>query len=178
VRRPHHASRPLIDRARQPERDAEHVRPGPPQVSKQRLEAGDDITERRLGAADWPLDLAPRKQPAGEVGNADGEALGPDLGAEQHTRRGVEGELRGRATAGRRAVTALEHQQGAAYEGLTCDSLELAYAAGGEILSPDGKKAVIDSPQNLQALQLMVDGVKNGTAVNGVTTYMEEESRR
>jgi trehalose/maltose transport system substrate-binding protein len=66
--------------------------------------------------------------------------------------------------------------QGAAYEGLTCHYLELAYAAGDEILSADGKKAVIDSPQNLQALQLMVDGVKNGTAVNGVTTYMEERS--
>jgi multiple sugar transport system substrate-binding protein len=68
--------------------------------------------------------------------------------------------------------------QGAPYEGLTCDYLELAFAAGGKVLSPDGKKAMIDSPQNVKALQLMVDGVKNGTAANGVTTYMEEESRR
>jgi len=68
--------------------------------------------------------------------------------------------------------------QGAPYEGLTCDFLELAYAAGGQVLSPDGKKAMIDSPQNLKALQFMVDGVKNKTAANGVTTYMEEESRR
>ena len=68
--------------------------------------------------------------------------------------------------------------QGAPYEGLTCDFLELAYAAGGEILSEDGKEAVIDSPENVAALQFMVDGVKNGIAANGVTTYMEEESRR
>jgi multiple sugar transport system substrate-binding protein len=68
--------------------------------------------------------------------------------------------------------------QGAPYEGLTCDFLELAYAAGGEVLSEDGKTAVIDSPENVAALQLMVDGVKNGIAANGVTTYMEEESRR
>ena len=68
--------------------------------------------------------------------------------------------------------------QGAPYEGLTCDFLEIAYAAGGEVLSEDGKKAVIDSPENLKALQFMVDGVKNGVAANGVTTYMEEESRR
>jgi multiple sugar transport system substrate-binding protein len=68
--------------------------------------------------------------------------------------------------------------QGAPYEGLTCDFLELAYAAGGEILSEDGKDAVIDSPENVAALQFMVDGVKNGIAANGVTTYMEEESRR
>ena len=68
--------------------------------------------------------------------------------------------------------------QGAPYEGLTCDYLEIAYAAGGEILSEDGTEAVIDSEQNLAALEFMVDGVKDGTAANGVTTYMEEESRR
>jgi len=68
--------------------------------------------------------------------------------------------------------------QGAPYEGLTCDFLELAFAAGGQVLSPDGKKSAINSPANVKALQFMVDGVKNGTAANGVTTYMEEESRR
>jgi multiple sugar transport system substrate-binding protein len=68
--------------------------------------------------------------------------------------------------------------QGAPYEGLTCDFLELAFAAGGNVLSSDGKKSVFNSPQNLKALQLMVDGVKDKTAANGVTTYMEEESRR
>jgi len=68
--------------------------------------------------------------------------------------------------------------QGAPYEGLTCDFLELAFAAGGQVLSADGKKSAINSPQNVKALQFMVDGVKSGTAANGVTTYMEEESRR
>jgi multiple sugar transport system substrate-binding protein len=68
--------------------------------------------------------------------------------------------------------------QGAPYEGLTCDFLEIAYAAGGEVLSEDGTEAVIDSPENVKALQFMADGVKDGTAANGVTTYMEEESRR
>ena len=68
--------------------------------------------------------------------------------------------------------------QGAPYEGLTCDFLELAYAAGGEVLNEDGTQAVIDSPENVKALQFMVDGVKNGVAARGVTTYMEEESRR
>jgi multiple sugar transport system substrate-binding protein len=68
--------------------------------------------------------------------------------------------------------------QGAPYEGLTCDFLELAFAAGGKVLSDDGKKSEINSPANVKALQFMVDGVKNGTASNGVTTYMEEESRR
>ena len=68
--------------------------------------------------------------------------------------------------------------QGAPYEGLTCDFLELAFAAGGKVLSDDQKKSAINSPQNVKALQFMADGVKNGIAANGVTTYMEEESRR
>jgi multiple sugar transport system substrate-binding protein len=68
--------------------------------------------------------------------------------------------------------------QGAPYEGLTCDYLELAFAAGGQVLNEDGTEAMIDSPENVAALQFMVDGVKDGTAARGVTTYMEEESRR
>jgi multiple sugar transport system substrate-binding protein len=68
--------------------------------------------------------------------------------------------------------------QGAAYEGLTCDFLEIAFAAGGKVLSDDGKKAEFDSPENLKALNFMVDGIKDGSAPKAVTTYMEEESRR
>ena len=68
--------------------------------------------------------------------------------------------------------------QGAAYEGLTCDFLELAFAAGGNVISADGKKSEINSPENLKALQFMVDGIKSGAAPKAVTTYMEEESRR
>ena len=67
--------------------------------------------------------------------------------------------------------------QGNAYEGLTCDFLEYSAAAGGKVLSPDGTKAVIDSPQNLKALELMVDGVRSGAAPHAVVTYTEEEAR-
>jgi len=66
--------------------------------------------------------------------------------------------------------------QGAPYEGLTCDWLELAFAAGGEVLSEDGTKSVIDSPENVKATQTMVDAVKGGSAPKAVTTYMEPES--
>ncbi|HEX7299443.1 MAG TPA: ABC transporter substrate-binding protein [Solirubrobacteraceae bacterium] len=66
--------------------------------------------------------------------------------------------------------------QGAPYEGLTCDYLELAFAAGGTVLSDDGKKSTINSPQNVKALQLMVDGIKSGAAPKAVTTYMEPET--
>jgi multiple sugar transport system substrate-binding protein len=68
--------------------------------------------------------------------------------------------------------------QGAPYEGLTCDFLELYYSAGGQVISPDGKHSAMDSDVTRQALDFMVKGIKDGAAVNGVTTYMEEESRR
>jgi multiple sugar transport system substrate-binding protein len=68
--------------------------------------------------------------------------------------------------------------QGASYEGLTVNFLELSLAAGGKILSDDGTTAEVDSPENLEALQFMVDGIKNGAAPKAVTTYMEEPARR
>jgi multiple sugar transport system substrate-binding protein len=68
--------------------------------------------------------------------------------------------------------------QGAAYEGLTCDFLEIAFAAGGQVLSADGKKSLINSPQNLKALEFMVNGIKDGSAPKAVTTMMEEDARR
>jgi multiple sugar transport system substrate-binding protein len=68
--------------------------------------------------------------------------------------------------------------QGAPYEGLTCNFLEVAFAAGGEPLSQDGKSATLDTPENLAALKLMVDGIRTGAAPRGVTTYMEEPARR
>jgi multiple sugar transport system substrate-binding protein len=66
--------------------------------------------------------------------------------------------------------------QGAPYEGLTCDFLEIAFAAGGKVLSDDGKKSEINSPENEKALAFMVDGIKNGSAPKAVTTYMEPET--
>jgi multiple sugar transport system substrate-binding protein len=79
-------------------------------------------------------------------------------------------------------AAAAEHDgmayQGAPYEGLTCNFLEIAFAAGGEPLSEDGKSATLDTPENLAALQFMVDGIKSGAAPRGVTTYLEEPARR
>ena len=68
--------------------------------------------------------------------------------------------------------------QGASYEGLTCNFMEISLAAGGAILSEDGKEATFDSPENLKALEFMVDGIKDGAAKKAVTTYMEEQARR
>ena len=67
--------------------------------------------------------------------------------------------------------------QGAAYEGLTCDFLELFFGAGGEVLSEDGTKSTFaDGDAAVKALQFMVDGIKDGAAPKAVTTYMEPES--
>jgi multiple sugar transport system substrate-binding protein len=66
--------------------------------------------------------------------------------------------------------------QGAPYEGLTCDFLELAFAAGGQVLDSSGKKSAFDSPQNVKALELMASGIKQGSAPKAVTTYMEPET--
>jgi len=68
--------------------------------------------------------------------------------------------------------------QGASYEGLTVNFLELLYTAGGKAISDDGKKATIDSPEAKQVLTFMQNGVKDGAVSHSVSTYMEEESRR
>jgi multiple sugar transport system substrate-binding protein len=68
--------------------------------------------------------------------------------------------------------------QGSAYEGLTVDFLEYAFAAGGSVISEDGKKSTINSPENTKALQFMVDGIKSGAAPKAVTTMTEEPARR
>jgi multiple sugar transport system substrate-binding protein len=68
--------------------------------------------------------------------------------------------------------------QGARYEGLTVNFLELLYSAGGQAISDDGKKATIDSPEAKDVLQFMVNGVRDGAVPRAVSTYMEEESRR
>ena len=65
--------------------------------------------------------------------------------------------------------------QGAAYEGLTCDFLEIAFAAGGKVLSEDGNKADVrlaGEPQG--ARSSWSTAITNGAAPKAVTTYMEE----
>jgi multiple sugar transport system substrate-binding protein len=68
--------------------------------------------------------------------------------------------------------------QGARYEGLTVNFLELLYSGGGAVLSEDGQSVEVDSPEGQAALEFMAQGVQNGEAPKAVTTYMEEESRR
>jgi len=68
--------------------------------------------------------------------------------------------------------------QGARYEGLTVNFLELLYSGGGKVLSDDGKTVEIDSEAGQKALTFMADGVKDGATSKATTTYMEQQSQR
>jgi multiple sugar transport system substrate-binding protein len=68
--------------------------------------------------------------------------------------------------------------QGARYEGLTVNFLELLYSGGGSVLSEDGQEVQVNSPEGEAALEFMVQGIQSGAAPKANTTYMEEESRR
>lgn len=67
--------------------------------------------------------------------------------------------------------------QGAQYEGLVCDFVEVVYGYGGSILDPNNPKTVTTtSPQTVQGLTTMVNWV-GGISPQAVTTYKEEDAR-
>ena len=68
--------------------------------------------------------------------------------------------------------------QGARYEGLTVNFLELLYSAGGDVVNQDATEATADSQETRDVLEFMQKGIDDGAAPKAVTTYMEEESRR
>jgi multiple sugar transport system substrate-binding protein len=68
--------------------------------------------------------------------------------------------------------------QGARYEGLTVNFLELLYSAGGTVVNDDATEATADSQETRNVLEFMQKGIDDGAAPKAVTTYMEEESRR
>jgi multiple sugar transport system substrate-binding protein len=68
--------------------------------------------------------------------------------------------------------------QGARYEGLTVNFLELLYSAGGTVVNADATEATADSQETRDVLEFMQNGINDGAVPKSVTTYMEEESRR
>lgn len=62
--------------------------------------------------------------------------------------------------------------QGAAYESLTCNTLEFVWASGGEVLDGAGN-AVFDSEGTRGGLQQMADFIEQGISPPEVTTYDE-----
>ena len=150
----------------------------------------DVIWTAEFASQKWLYDMTPYLEPEEgglhRCADRDGDLRGQALGRPGDHRRGVH-LLRHRPRStrsrrpGRSSTPAAKQEggivfQGAPYEGLTCDWLEIAFAAGGSVVSEDGTKATINSPENVAATKLMADGVKNGTAPKAVTTYMEPES--
>jgi multiple sugar transport system substrate-binding protein len=60
-----------------------------------------------------------------------------------------------------------------AYEGLTVNFAEAVQSAGGSILSPDGTRVTVDSPQARQALAFMVSGFHDGWIPPAALNYDE-----
>jgi multiple sugar transport system substrate-binding protein len=55
--------------------------------------------------------------------------------------------------------------------------LEVAYSAGGRVLSEDGAATELDSPQNLRALELMRRGIARGAVPRPVTHMNQGDAR-
>src|SRR5712691_3077962 len=67
--------------------------------------------------------------------------------------------------------------QGAQYEGLVCDFVEVLHGYGGAVLDPnDLTKVTVNSPEGVQALTKMVSWVGH-ISPTAVTTYMEDTAR-
>jgi len=65
----------------------------------------------------------------------------------------------------------------APYEGLTVNFAAAVQSAGGSILSPDGTKVTVDSPQALRGLEFLVNGFTQGWIPKVALTYEEESSQ-
>jgi multiple sugar transport system substrate-binding protein len=55
--------------------------------------------------------------------------------------------------------------------------LEVAYSAGGRVLSDDGAASELDSPENLRALELMRRGIEHGAVLRPVTRMNQRDAR-
>ncbi len=65
----------------------------------------------------------------------------------------------------------------APYEGLTVNFAEAVQSAKGSILSPEGTKVTVDSPQALEGLDFLVSGFREGWIPKVTLTYEEESSQ-
>ena len=65
----------------------------------------------------------------------------------------------------------------APYEGLTVNFAAAVQSAGGSILSPEGNRVMVDSPQALHGLEFLVNGFQQGWIPKVALTYEEESSQ-
>ncbi len=64
------------------------------------------------------------------------------------------------------------------YEGLTVNFAEAVQSAGGAILTDDGTRVAVNSPQARQGLDFLVRGFREGWIPKRSLTFKEEESRK
>ena len=62
------------------------------------------------------------------------------------------------------------------YEGLTVNFADALQSAGGSILSPSGTMVTVNSPQALEGLDFLVNGLSEGWITRSSLTYEEESS--
>jgi multiple sugar transport system substrate-binding protein len=64
------------------------------------------------------------------------------------------------------------------YEGLTVNTVEAVYSAGGTILADDGGRVTVDSPAAREGIGFLARGVREGWIPREALLYTEEESKR
>ncbi|WP_008317833.1 ABC transporter substrate-binding protein [Leptolyngbya sp. PCC 6406] len=68
--------------------------------------------------------------------------------------------------------------QGAQYEGLITNFVEIVAGFGGFWVNPDTLEVGLDSPEAIQAVEFMGQVIADGVTPGGVTNYLEEDSLR
>ncbi|GAB1538465.1 ABC transporter substrate-binding protein [Scytonema sp. NUACC21] len=68
--------------------------------------------------------------------------------------------------------------QGRQYEGLVAMFVEVLQGSGGFWINPDTGEVGLDRPQTLKAIEFLRSTVREGVSPPGVTTYVEEDTRR
>jgi multiple sugar transport system substrate-binding protein len=68
--------------------------------------------------------------------------------------------------------------QGAQYEGLTCNWLEMVGAAGGQVLDDEGARSRMTSLESTKALQFMRRLIKENVTPTGVARFTEPDSTK
>jgi multiple sugar transport system substrate-binding protein len=68
--------------------------------------------------------------------------------------------------------------QGAQYEGLTCNWLEMVSAAGGQVLDDEGARSRMTSPESTKALQFMRQVIADKVTPQDVTRFKEPDSTK
>lgn len=68
--------------------------------------------------------------------------------------------------------------QGRQYEGLVTLFVELLEGTGGFWINPDTREVGLDRPESIQAIEFLRNTIQTGISPPGVTTYIEEDTRR